>query len=269
VKYLNEGGFHRNPLMRLTLGLTLVLLVVFWTSAWAMHFQRMGLTPHSVVDYYNGNEEQFRAPQSLGSMTETLHIHMAMMSLLLLLLTHLAIFIPMAPRLKVPLIATTFASALMEEGAGWLVRFVSPAFAPLKVVGLLGLQLTTAVLMGLLAAFLFRSERRLALRQAARPERAPRVHLSLDASVDGATLLDISATGMRLELAVPLELHAVHTFHLLAHGRGENVAARVMSCQPREGQRNVFQIGLEFTQLSAAMRELLSRETASPAVGEE
>src|SRR5205814_472728 len=85
-----------------------VLLFVFWVSGWAMYFQRMGLHPASVVDYYNGNEAEFRSPQSLGSMTETLHIHMAMMSVVLLLLTHLAIFIPFPSRLKVVLIGATF-----------------------------------------------------------------------------------------------------------------------------------------------------------------
>ena len=32
MKYMQEGGFQHNPLMRLTLGLTLVLLVGFWAT---------------------------------------------------------------------------------------------------------------------------------------------------------------------------------------------------------------------------------------------
>ena len=77
MKYMQEGGFQKNPLMRLTLGFSLGLLLVFWVSGWAMYFQRMDLRPSSVVDYYNGNEAEFRNPQSPSTMTETLHIHMA------------------------------------------------------------------------------------------------------------------------------------------------------------------------------------------------
>ena len=44
MKYMQEGGFQKNPLMRLTLGFSLGLLLVFWVTGWAMYFQRMDLT---------------------------------------------------------------------------------------------------------------------------------------------------------------------------------------------------------------------------------
>ena len=277
MKYMQEGGFQKNPLMRLTLGFSLGLLLVFWMSGWAMYFQRMDLRPSSVVDYYNGNEAEFRNPQSASSMTETLHIHMAMMSVVLLLLTHLVIFIPMPQRTKIWLITATFASALAEEGGGWLVRFVSPSFAPVKILGLLGLQGTTAVLMGLLAAFLLRADRRAALRRSVAPapaaaplpeagRRAPST-VPLNASVGGATLMDISPTGMRLELAVPLAVDSVHSFHLSVGGQAEKVDARVASCSaPGDGHPRTYRIGLEFRHISATMFEALSREVgAEPA----
>jgi hypothetical protein len=270
MKYMQEGGFQKNPLMRLTLGFSLGLLLVFWVTGWAMYFQRMDLRPSSVVDYYNGNEAEFRNPQSASSMTETLHIHMAMMSVVLLLLTHLVIFIPMPQRTKVWLITGTFASALAEEGGGWLVRFVSPSFASVKILGLLGLQGTTAILMGLLAAFLLRADRRSALRRTVAPSpaaaplpaaagRVPTV--PLNASVGGATLMDISPTGMRLELAVPLAVDSVHSFHLTVAGQAEKVDARVASCSaPADGHPRTYRIGLEFRHISATMFEALSRE---------
>ena len=274
MKYMQEGGFQKNPLMRLTLGFSLGLLLVFWVTAWAMYFQRMDLRPRSVVDYYNGNEAEFRNPQSASSMTETLHIHMAMMSVVLLLLTHLVIFIPMPQRTKVWLITATFASALAEEGGGWLVRFVSPSFAPVKILGLLGLQGTTAILMGLLAAFLLRADRRSALRRsvapvapaAPLPEAARRVPstVPLNASVGGAVLMDISPTGMRLELAVPLAVDSLHSFHLTVGGQAEKVDARVASCSaPGDGHPRTYRIGLEFRHISATMFEALSREVGA------
>lgn len=166
MKYMQEGGFQYNPLMRLTLGLTLLLLVGFWATNIGMYFSRMGLRPRTVVDYYNGSEEEFRPPRSVESMLETTHMHLPMMGIVLLLLTHLVIFVPMARGAKVAFIVTTFASAALEEGAGWLVRFVSPAFAPLKVVGFLGLQAALAFLIVALGLFLFRAGRRQATLQA-------------------------------------------------------------------------------------------------------
>ena len=275
MKYMQEGGFQKNPLMRLTLGFSLGLLLVFWVTGWAMYFQHMDLRPSSVIDYYNGNEAEFRNPQSPSSMTETLHIHMAMMSVVLLLLTHLVIFIPMPQRTKFWLITATFLSALAEEGGGWLVRFVSPSFAPVKILGLLGLQGTTAVLMGLLAAFLLRADRRAALRRSVAPapaaappaeagRRAPST-VPLNASVGGATLMDISPTGMRLELAVPLAVDSMHSFHLTVGGQAEKVDARVASCSaPGDGHPRTYRIGLEFRHISATMFEALSREVGAP-----
>jgi len=156
---MQEGGFQNNPLMRLTLSLTLLLLLGFWATNLAMYFSRMGLTSQSVVTYYNGSEADFRPPRSMQSMLETTHAHLPMMGLVLLFLTHLVIFVPMPRPAKAAFIVTTFGSALLEEAGGWLVRFVSPRLAPLKIVGFLGLQTCLAVLIAALALFLLRSAR--------------------------------------------------------------------------------------------------------------
>jgi hypothetical protein len=164
---MQEGGFQNNPLMRLTLGLTLGLLLAFWATNLAMYFSRMDLSPHSVVVYYRGSEEDFRPPRSSASMMETTHMHLPMMGMVLLFLTHLLIFLPHSRGAKVAFIVSAFVSALLEEGAGWLVRFVSPAFAPLKVAGFLGLQTTMAWLLVRLGLFLVTSARRQARQRAA------------------------------------------------------------------------------------------------------
>jgi hypothetical protein len=143
--------------MRLTLGLTLLFLVGFWATNFAVYFSRMSLRPASVVAYYNGSEGDFRPARSLESMLETTHMHLPMMGMMLLFLTHLALFVPFSKPAKTALIATTFGSAALEEGAGWLVRFVSPALAPLKVIGFVGLQATILFLLGALALFLWKA----------------------------------------------------------------------------------------------------------------
>jgi hypothetical protein len=157
---MQDGGFQNNPLMRMTIGLTLVLLLGFWLTNFGMYFTNMSLRPSSVVAYYNGSEQDFRPPRSTASMIETTHMHLPMMGMVLLFLTHLLIFVPGPRRAKMAVIAATFLSALMEEGGGWLVRFVSPRLAWVKPAGFIGLQAAIAFVIGSLVIFLVRAARR-------------------------------------------------------------------------------------------------------------
>ena len=162
MKYLQDGTHQNQPLVRLSLTLTMALLVGFWVTNFAMYFSRMGLDPATVVAYYNGSEAEFRSPRTLGSMLETSHAHLPMMAVVLLLLTHLLIFVPVPRGARVGLIACTFVFAALDEGGGWLVRFVSPALAPVKLAGFLGLQACLGLLLAALLVSVARS-RRLAL----------------------------------------------------------------------------------------------------------
>jgi hypothetical protein len=157
---MQDGGFQNNPLMRLTIGLTLVLLLGFWLTSFGMYFQNMSLRPSSVVSYYNGSDEDFRPPRSTASMIETAHMHLPMMGLVLLFLTHLLIFVPVSRTAKLTVIVGTFVSALFEEGGGFAVRFVSPHLAWLKPVGFVGLQVSIAFVIVSLGLFLVHSARR-------------------------------------------------------------------------------------------------------------
>ena len=62
-------------------------------------------------------------------------------------LTHLMLFVPLSSQVKIVLIVVPFTSALVDEGSGWLVRFVSPGFAYLKITGFLALEASLAALM--------------------------------------------------------------------------------------------------------------------------
>lgn len=164
---MQDGGFQTNPLMRLTVGLTLVLLLGFWLTNFGMYFGNMSLRPASVVAYYNGSEEDFRPARSTASMIETAHMHLPMMGLVLLFLTHLLIFVPASRQMKTAVIVGTFVSALLEEGGGFLVRFVSPRLAWVKPVGFIGLQAAIGFVIFSLALFLLRAARRQASARAA------------------------------------------------------------------------------------------------------
>ena len=106
----------------------------------------MSLTPSSVVNYYLGNEELYTSPRSYQGLLEVSHFHLFAMGMLLLVLTHLMLFVPVRQGTKAFLIAAPFAAALLDEGAGWLVRYVSPDLAILKVLGFLSLQGSLAAL---------------------------------------------------------------------------------------------------------------------------
>ena len=160
MKYMDQGGFQNNPLMRLTLWGTFVFLTGLWFSNFGMYFSRMGLSPTSVAAYYRGSDETFQPARTFGSMVESSHGHFAMMAMVLLVLTHLTIFVPGPRRLKTAFISGTFAATFLSEGSGWLVRFVHPGFAILKPVAFLTSQAFLGLMLGLLATFLVAAARR-------------------------------------------------------------------------------------------------------------
>jgi uncharacterized membrane protein YhdT len=159
MKYMQNGGFQSHPLMRLTLGLTLLFLLGFLLTNFLLYFERMDLSYDSVVAYYNGSEEDFRPPRSYQSMMEVSHMHLPMMAMVILFLTHLVIFAPFSKGGKIAFILTAFGSALLSEASGWLIRFVHPHFALMKIVSFLSLQASILFLLSALAIFLFRAGR--------------------------------------------------------------------------------------------------------------
>jgi len=159
MKYMQYGGMQNQPLMRLTLYFTLFFLFGFWVTNFAMYFAKMSLTPQSVVDYYLGSEAEFRLPRTYQSMLEVTHTHLPMMALVMLVLTHLLIFSAFQYRTKVTFISLAFLAALLHETAGWLVRFVHPAFAWLKVTTFVVMQAMLAFLLGALLLLLWRGQR--------------------------------------------------------------------------------------------------------------
>ncbi|MBI2069540.1 MAG: hypothetical protein HYT79_02980 [Elusimicrobia bacterium] len=157
MKYMQNGGFQHNPHMRLTLLLTCLLLAGLWVTNGLLYFSRMGLTPQSVVNYYLGSEANFTLPRTYQSMLEVTHMHLPMMALVILLVTHLLIFAPFSDRAKKVFISGTFLAAFLGEASGWLVRFVNPVFAWLKIVSFVTLECLFGFLLAALILFLMKS----------------------------------------------------------------------------------------------------------------
>jgi hypothetical protein len=155
LRFVITGELNRNRLLQTIVVLYALYVALLWVTNALLYFDRMGLTPASVLAHYLGSEESFREPRSYAGLLEVSHFHFFAMGMLLLVLTHLVLFIPIANRTKAWLIAVPFLSGLVDEGAGWLVRFASPHFAWLKIAGFLALQasLATLVVLSLWSVF--------------------------------------------------------------------------------------------------------------------
>jgi len=149
VRFVITGEMNRNRLLQVIVAAYSLYVALLWVTNALLYFSKMGLTPASVVAYYLGSPQQFTEPRSYLGMLEIAHFHLFAMGMLLLVLTHLVLFVPLQNRTKAWLIAAPFASALLDEGGGWLVRFVSPLFALAKIAGFLALQTSLAALVGL------------------------------------------------------------------------------------------------------------------------
>ncbi|MCG8589303.1 MAG: hypothetical protein MJE66_08425 [Proteobacteria bacterium] len=155
MRFVITGEWTRNRLLQTIVLLYALYVAGLWVTNAALYFSKMSLAPASVVAYYLGNEAEYLPPRSLQGMLEVSHFHLFAMGMLLLVLTHLVLFVPLRPTTKAWLVAVPFLSGALDEGAGWLVRFVSPGFAWLKVAGFLLLQgsLAALIILSLWAVF--------------------------------------------------------------------------------------------------------------------
>jgi hypothetical protein len=148
MRFTVTPDWRDNRLLRLVLWWFLLFVALLWTTNALLYFAKMGLTPSSVTTYYRGDEARFLTPRSYQGLLEISHFHLFAMGILVLTMGHLLLFVPMASRAKAWIVSLAFAAALADEGAGWLVRFVAPAFAYFKIAAFLTLQTTLAFMVG-------------------------------------------------------------------------------------------------------------------------
>jgi hypothetical protein len=156
MRFVITGEWNRNRLLQTIVVCYCAYVALLWVTNALLYFHKMDLGPASVVRYYLGSEEEFLQPRSYQGLLEVSHFHLFAMGMLLLVLTHLMLFVPLSGRVKAWLIAFPFAAALLDEGAGWAVRFVHPVFAWAKVAGFVSLQASLAALVGISLWAVFR-----------------------------------------------------------------------------------------------------------------
>ena len=149
MRFTVTGEWDHNRLLQVVVVLYCFFVILLWLTNWMLYFDSMNLTTASVVDHYLGNEEEFRAPRTYRGMVELAHFHLFAMGMLMMVLTHLALFVPVKPAYKIALIVVPFVSALASEGSGWLVRWGGAGFAWTKIAGILMLQGSLAALVAI------------------------------------------------------------------------------------------------------------------------
>lgn len=146
MRFFVTGEQNRQLLLNTLILMFLAYIVLLWLSNGLMYFHKMSLNPDSVIAYYLGSEQEFSQPRSYQSLLEVSHFHLFAMGMLILTLTHLMLMTALPTIIKVWLSVIIYASALADEAAGWLVRFVDPGFAYFKIAAFLTLELSLAIL---------------------------------------------------------------------------------------------------------------------------
>lgn len=159
MRYFVSGEQQRKLLLNALVLMFLAYMLLQWVSNGMMYFHRMDLTFDSVVTYYLGNEEQFIPAKSYEGMLEVLHFHLFSMGMLAVTLTHLMLMSEFSMRLKIWLSSLTYFSAIAEELAGWLVRFVHPQFAYFKIGTFITLELSLFMLIVFVGISLIKARR--------------------------------------------------------------------------------------------------------------
>lgn len=158
MRYFVTGEQHRKALLNALVLMFLGYIALLWFSNGLMYFNHMDLTPGSVITYYLGSEEQFIPARSYQGMLEVSHFHLFSMGMLVLTLTHLMLMTDFSTRLKIWLSVSTYLSAIADEAAGWLVRFVAPEFAYFKIGAFIILEVSLATLLIVVIASLIRAQ---------------------------------------------------------------------------------------------------------------
>lgn len=154
MRFFVTQDIRRNDLLKLVIVLTISFFFFFWLTNLLLYL-KIGFTYGSVVKYYRGSEETFQPPKSYAGMLEEAHFHFFSMAIILVTLNHLILFTPIRSFWKLAVILTSFFSAFGDISGGWLILYVSPLFAYLKIASVIILQVSLAFLLIAVLWFLY------------------------------------------------------------------------------------------------------------------
>lgn len=158
MRFFISGDIRKNGLLKLVIVFTLVFFFFLWLTNLLLYL-KIGFSYGSVVEYYRGNEETFRPPKTYVGMLEEAHFHLFSMAIILVTLNHLILFTRIRNLWKSIIIVASFLSAFGDIAGGWLILYVSPLFAYLKIASVMVLQASLAVLLVLVLLFLYERQK--------------------------------------------------------------------------------------------------------------
>ena len=159
MRFFISNDISKNNLLKIIILFTLLFFVFLWLTNLLLYLQ-IGFSYDSVVEYYLGSEESFRQPKSYIGLLQEAHFHFFSMAIILVTLNHLILFAPIKNLYKLILVLSSFLSALGDIAGGWLIRYVSPQFAYIKIGSVIVLQITLAILIAVVVIFLYQKNKR-------------------------------------------------------------------------------------------------------------
>jgi len=154
LRFFISPDIKKNTLLKLIVAFTVLFFLFLWITNLLLYLQ-IGFSYESVVEYYLGSEQDFRPPRSYLGMLEEAHFHFFAMAIILVTLNHLILFTKIGNFWKLLLILSSYLSAAGDIAGGWLILYVSPEFAYLKIASLIVLQVSLAALMIIVIWFLY------------------------------------------------------------------------------------------------------------------
>ena len=157
MRFFISSELKRNDLLKIIIAFTTLFFLFLWITNILLYSQ-IGFNYEGIVNFYLGNEETFRQPKSYIGLLEEAHFHFFSMAILLVTLTHLILFASISTGLKLTLILTSFTSSFLEIISSWLIRYISPSFAYVKLGSFIIMQVSLLLMMGIVLIYLFRKD---------------------------------------------------------------------------------------------------------------
>ncbi|MCS7284451.1 MAG: hypothetical protein NZ527_01925 [Hydrogenobacter thermophilus] len=136
--FMGEDKASGTSNIKLVLFLFSLFLLLFTFVNFLVFSSKMGFTFESVKSYYLGNPQIFAKPKTFEGMFKVFHPHLLSMAFYSLAVAHLLLFINSKGRFWLGL--SLFVLSFLDNLAGFLVRFVHPQLAILKMLIFLLLQ---------------------------------------------------------------------------------------------------------------------------------
>ena len=118
-----------------------------------MYRVRTGLTSTGAQRYYLGNEgsagagDEMQFARSFKELLDVTHAHAFSQPFLFFVLCHIFALTRASDRVKITVYVASFASVIVDLGIPYLIRFVSPAWAPLQWLNSIVMSVTLLMLL--------------------------------------------------------------------------------------------------------------------------